>query len=400
MTDEATNRNASLKPFQNIGNVMLATVVMVIIAISWLGLFDQYADTNLTESITNSAIIYGIARGINAAVSLLQSTQVSAVVMSVSVGELLDPINDLIERFSEVMTFAIVSLSMQQILLLILKSNVFNVLLTVSGLALLFQVFSKGPYIGTLFKLFLTMTLVRLSLALVLALNVVVDHAFIGVEIEKGQRQMKTMSGQVEDFKRQMKEEQERQGLSDLKLISERIKSLESEKAVRKQEAELLQSQIKEQNKVVDESNGQLSWLSRAIQIVTFGSGPEGKKLESMQEQLNRVDANIEAINDQLGDSKAQLECARKRASGKPCSKFEALKAMVSLASLKSQVDLFSNQVKDGIKNILKLLALIILKSMLLPLLFWFALLKVAKMIWNHDWRFIQHQAPSLTVKT
>ena len=79
---------------------LMVTVVLVLMSISWLNLLDDYGDRYTTNALKQSAASYAVARGINAVVSVLQSTEVSVGFASISPGEALDPLNDLVERFS------------------------------------------------------------------------------------------------------------------------------------------------------------------------------------------------------------------------------------------------------------------------------------------------------------
>ena len=77
----------------------LIVCVVLFVTAAWLGWFDARAEAYVDDAILDAGIIYGAARGINAVVSVIQSADVSFLVASLSPGEILDPINDLIERF-------------------------------------------------------------------------------------------------------------------------------------------------------------------------------------------------------------------------------------------------------------------------------------------------------------
>ncbi|WP_029011616.1 hypothetical protein [Niveispirillum irakense] len=73
----------------------------------------------LEENFTRAAALFATARAVDAAISVAQSTQVSAGVGlqgGVSPGQALDPINDLVERFGAVMLTATVALGGAQLL--------------------------------------------------------------------------------------------------------------------------------------------------------------------------------------------------------------------------------------------------------------------------------------------
>ena len=77
----------------------------------------------LADMLTITLSVYALARGLNAVISVAQGTEMSIEPMGVGLtlapGEILDPLNDLIEQFSMVLLMASASLGMQQIILLI-----------------------------------------------------------------------------------------------------------------------------------------------------------------------------------------------------------------------------------------------------------------------------------------
>lgn len=82
---------------------------------------DATASDYYSESVTKALAAYAVARMLNAAISVVQGTDVAVspagVGVSLSVGEILDPINDLVERFSWVLLLSTVSLGAQKILM-------------------------------------------------------------------------------------------------------------------------------------------------------------------------------------------------------------------------------------------------------------------------------------------
>ena len=74
---------------------LVSIFIILMVGLSSTRVLDDYVDDYTTESIKNAAITYATARGINALVSMLQSSEVEAGVGvisgSVTIGELLDP---------------------------------------------------------------------------------------------------------------------------------------------------------------------------------------------------------------------------------------------------------------------------------------------------------------------
>ena len=93
--------------------------------------FDTSAEKYTEEGLTRSLAAFGIAKGLNGLISVVQGTEVAVEPVGVGViltpGQILDPVNDLIERFSWVMLICTTSLGIQAILLTIFSSFYFSV---------------------------------------------------------------------------------------------------------------------------------------------------------------------------------------------------------------------------------------------------------------------------------
>ncbi|MBT8449478.1 MAG: hypothetical protein KJO69_07305, partial [Gammaproteobacteria bacterium] len=87
-----TNQN---KLFITVGILLVATVIIG----GWL---DQTGRSYTEEGIKRALTTYAIARGLNGVISVAQGTEVAIQPVGVGVtftpGQILDPINDLIER--------------------------------------------------------------------------------------------------------------------------------------------------------------------------------------------------------------------------------------------------------------------------------------------------------------
>ena len=105
--------------------------------------FDTSAEKYTEEGLTRSLAAFGIAKGLNGLISVVQGTEVAVEPVGVGViltpGQILDPVNDLIERFSWVMLICTVSLGIQAILLTIFSSFYFSI--TVSTTLFLLALF-------------------------------------------------------------------------------------------------------------------------------------------------------------------------------------------------------------------------------------------------------------------
>ena len=82
---------------------------------------DELGQLHVDSAFKRALLAFAIARGLNGVISVAQGTEIAVQPAGVGVnftpGEILDPINDLVERFSWIMMLATSSLGIQKVLL-------------------------------------------------------------------------------------------------------------------------------------------------------------------------------------------------------------------------------------------------------------------------------------------
>ena len=102
--------------------IFAAVLLYLVLALVTQFGVQQYGEGYLDEALVKATASFAVARGLNGVITVFQESSISAGVVvggSVAVGQVLDPVNDLIEYFSWVMLFSIVSLGVQKLLLVI-----------------------------------------------------------------------------------------------------------------------------------------------------------------------------------------------------------------------------------------------------------------------------------------
>ncbi|SDL96942.1 hypothetical protein SAMN05661010_03021 [Modicisalibacter muralis] len=113
---------------------MIIVALLAIALLSWLNFPQALARATIDDALGSAFSAFAIAKGLNATISVLQSSTVDFQVFQLSVGEALDPANDMIERFSWVMFAASGSLALQKLLLGMSSSAIIKGLFTLSCL--------------------------------------------------------------------------------------------------------------------------------------------------------------------------------------------------------------------------------------------------------------------------
>lgn len=122
-------------------SVKSALTLCVLIAFvgNWLPQLDVMAQTYLSDTISSNVIVFGVVRTLNGVISIVQSAEVGIGIAGVGIGEIFDPVNDLIERFSGLLLVTLTALGIQQVILLFTTSLAMKVLFSLfAGVVLIF----------------------------------------------------------------------------------------------------------------------------------------------------------------------------------------------------------------------------------------------------------------------
>ena len=101
--------------------LVVPLILLIILVASWMSPLDTLSSEQVDAGLKRSLASFAIARSLNAVISVAQGTDVAIQPAGIGVkfapGEILDPINDLIETFSTLMLFASISFGVQKVLI-------------------------------------------------------------------------------------------------------------------------------------------------------------------------------------------------------------------------------------------------------------------------------------------
>ncbi|WP_319380411.1 hypothetical protein [Thiomicrorhabdus sp.] len=345
----------------------------------WL---DTQAEQYIDDALLNSGAIYATARAINALVSVLQSVEISVFFVSLDIGEILDPVNDLIERFSDVISFALASLALQKILLVISAHGLFKILLLLAALAYAAaSLFGHFALRRISFRIFISLIFIRLAFATVILANTGIDKLFLQQQSEHNYQNMQAYQAQLNGVADLVKDEEEanqqqQQALrQQLETDSQQLARVTRQKAA-------LQTQIDTQNAAIRQRHDQLGTISRF-----YNDDPQLKKLQTVLNTLKKQSAEfteqIDYLEKQKADIKAQLLCLQKKARGESCGFADWFGSSGNSPDLKQKIIALGEDIEQFVDSTLQLLTLLLLKSILFPLLFWWMIYRVFKVIWS-----------------
>ncbi len=152
--------------------VLFSLFIVLAVALAASGIADRFGLRYLEGGMTRTLVTFGISRTLNGVISVAQGTEVAIEPAGVGInfapGQILDPVNDLVERFSWVMLTASASLGLQKLLLELFKWSPVTIIYAASGLILLVLILlHKRVSIGVMnffLRTFVMLTIVRFLL--------------------------------------------------------------------------------------------------------------------------------------------------------------------------------------------------------------------------------------------
>ncbi len=187
---------------------LLLIVALMLAHIPWL---DDVAESYTEQGIKRTLITYAVSRSMNGIISVAQGTEVAVspagVGLTFAPGEILDPVNDLVERFSWIVLASGTSLGIQRIFLEITSASAINWLLSAMvlfGLLLLWfyrpldtEKKSWSIYFN---KFLLVIILLRFTVPLIAIINEALYTGFLEPRYQQAQHQLEQASGQIKDI--------------------------------------------------------------------------------------------------------------------------------------------------------------------------------------------------------
>jgi len=170
--------------------ILFSLLILLALTLSLLPQTQKLSLTYTDKALERAVVSFALAKSLNALISVAQGTEIAAtpagIGVNFAVGELLDPINDMVERFSWVMLASSVSLGIQKVLSLMLGSLSIQIILSLLAITLLYAFFNHKKNLATLtLKLFLLLMVLRLSMPLIALANQALYNSFLSPSYEQ-----------------------------------------------------------------------------------------------------------------------------------------------------------------------------------------------------------------------
>ena len=395
---EISRRRATVTRYRA---MILAAVALALLALSFHGALDDFAHEQVTDTTTVSIGIYALARVTNAAISVLQTAQLKfPLLASIQVGELLDPVNDAVERLSSVMVWAIGSLFLQRIVLEIASSPVFKwgfLALGVTAISalLLFgwersrNVFSRTLAISEvtldgcqdlMIRAFVIAAIFRFIVPAFIAISFLISQVMLESEINKNRESLSSFSAQVAidttvgSVNDQRLGEQKAHKESELEELKRSLASLE-------QESETLDEEI-------DKLNDEAGWRGWVPEVI--GGRSPGRELASAKARREEIGREVDQVQQRIEEADEVLECIDRRLAGESCDSFLDKLSNAGNTGY-ARIAEIAGKAGDVITSITKLLVVVVIKNIVFPLVFLMIAVKCSLPIVRYSMRLVSN---------
>jgi hypothetical protein len=186
--------------------IAIFAVIPVLAALG--GLLDEPSRRYAEAALTRSLVTFAIARTLDGAISVAQGTEVAVepggVGVNFALGQALDPINDLVERFSAAMLVATSSLALQGVLLEMAEWWATNLALAIAaGLALV--VVWKPAWFGwigtrTAVRLLMILVFVRFAVPVFVLGSTLVFDTFLAAQEQAANDALMATGRKIEEL--------------------------------------------------------------------------------------------------------------------------------------------------------------------------------------------------------
>ncbi len=169
---------------------------------------DKTTDTYFSESLTKAGLAYGVCRVVNASVSVIKESQIqiepAGLGVSLAAGQVLDPLDDMTERASNILITAIVSLGIQKIayeLCIAFMPPVAGFTIIIFVVVSFFKGERSSAIRGILLKSIILLAVARLCLPTSSIINLYLSESYFSPQIIKARDELTIMSPEMERLK-------------------------------------------------------------------------------------------------------------------------------------------------------------------------------------------------------
>ena len=384
-------------------STVTALAILVLSMLNFQGALDDFAQEEVTDTTVETAGIYAVSKTINLGVSVLKTVQVSVIVGSLTLGEVLDPLDDAVERLSAMTVMAIGSLVLQQIVLDFTTSPIFKWLFFGAGLITLlalaltaFPAFRErvrtasglsSPMLDKLareaVRVFMIAAMIRFVVPVFIGGSFLFSQMLLQPELDRSKDELNVLSNTISNQSDTALSDRSDRALPDRSdLIGQRDEKVGELAALQETESDH-RDHLERVNAEIDGLREQAGIGATLENLVPerLGGKASDPRIDSLKAEREDIESRIEAAEDRIEAVRNDLACIERQLEGENCdSLVERTLAGVKgigkpmLAGIKE----IAESTGEYLITMAKLLAILLVKNIVVPLLFLYLAMKHA----------------------
>lgn len=188
--------------------VVISLLAILLVTLSLTGHIDNIGETYTEQGLKRTLVTYAIARGMNGVISVAQGTEVAVepagVGLTFTPGEILDPVNDLIEQFSTVVLVSGASLGVQRLFIEITSWVWFSAIVAIAIVFAIFIMWKPFRFSAHRRQLFYRMAIILIVIRFVVPMIAIVNEglylAFLQDDYETSKSGLELSSQNIEQI--------------------------------------------------------------------------------------------------------------------------------------------------------------------------------------------------------
>lgn len=187
--------------WQFMQRAFLVVTVFIMVACSWLPSLDSAANKQVDAGMKRALISFASARALNAVISVAQGTEVALEPGGLGAvftpGQILDPVNDLVEQFSNLMLVASVAFGIQKLLISIGGYSTVSLVLSITAFvwALIYLRHKSSP--AWLSRILVVLLMIRFAVPVVTIGSEMMFQKIMATGYQSSQQAIDSASGDL-----------------------------------------------------------------------------------------------------------------------------------------------------------------------------------------------------------
>lgn len=195
---------SALSPAWTPRQIALASLLVLAVLLCWLPAFQSVADRYVDDGLQRSLLSFATARALHSVVSVLQGTELAVQPMGVgltlTLGQVLAPISDLVAQFADWMLWASIAFGLQKLLLSMGGSYGVTGVLTLIALAWLLLRWRQQTVPTWLSRLLVVLLFTRLVMPVTIIGSEALFQHFMAQTYQENQIATEGAVGQLQQF--------------------------------------------------------------------------------------------------------------------------------------------------------------------------------------------------------